>query len=214
MNEGTGLRDNVIPQRPPGVERGWFFVEGRRTGSSWHPASLKENPQEEEGHFHWKGPCQGKGGPPEGPSHCGHLGRNNRMTEPVYYLGPVGCPWPLLEPGSLQKILGMKQKVPPGAARGGPCPLFPIHPSPEGSRIWGRGPITPLGCWPGRPTGIRARGWPFPPGVSWEFGGRKQGQVPSRTPNLWEWPGEPKHRICPAGRRNCLRSLWSKTTRN
>ena len=33
MNEGTGLRDNFVPQRLPGAERGQLLAEGRGTRS-------------------------------------------------------------------------------------------------------------------------------------------------------------------------------------
>ena len=111
-------------------------------------------------------------------------------TELVCHPRPARHPCPLLESGSPQKkILGTKQEALQGAARGEPCPFLWIQPSLVGPRIWGkqRGQTTSPGFWPGISTGVRTRGWPFPPGVSWQLRGRWQEQVLPRTPSGRVW---------------------------
>ena len=139
MNRENGCQDSVLPERLPGAEREQTTVRDRGAQSSRYLASEEQNPQEgEEGHLCQEGPCQGKGSPLEGHGYHGHLGGENREAEPVHHLRLAGHPCPLSKSGSpKKKILGTKQEVPQGVARGEPCPLLQIQPSPVESRILG-----------------------------------------------------------------------------
>ena len=88
-----------LPRRPPGVEGGWTIMEDGGTWSDWCPASKEQNPQEgEEGHFCWKGSCQGKGSPLEGAGYHGQLGGRDRVAEPG--LSPRAGWRPIPTPGA------------------------------------------------------------------------------------------------------------------
>ena len=83
-----------------------------------------------------KGASPSEGSPPEGPGYCSHPGERDRVAELVHHQGLVGGPCPLQKPGLPQmENLGTEQEIPPGVARGEPCPLLQISPSLEGSSI-------------------------------------------------------------------------------
>ena len=127
-NEGTDLTDNVIPQRSSGAERGKFSAEGRGTGSSWCLASQEENPQEEEGHFCWKGPCWGEGSPPEGPGHCGHLGRKIEWLSQSTTWGQSYIPGHSQSQDCCRRSWGWNRRCHQVWLEEGPAPFFQYSP--------------------------------------------------------------------------------------